>query len=107
MATDDQNQDFNALDRKISDFKTEIGVDEKEKAPGDIVQKIRNPAVNLAIEMAASLAVGVVVGVFADQFFHTKPVFILLGIFFGMVAGGYNFYRLLKGAGMAGMFKQD
>lgn len=91
---------FNELDAKIKKFKKDTL---QEEAPADMPVEVKNPAFQLAIELAASLALGVVLGVAADKYFGTKPLFILTGIVLGVAAGAWNFYRILKGAGLIGL----
>ena len=92
------------LAAEIKKFEQKILPDQEKNTSALKIKKIKSPLANMAIEMASSLAVGVVGGVMLDEWLQTKPLFILIGIFLGLLAGGYNFYRLIKGAGMAGGF---
>ncbi len=52
-------------------------------------------ALSLGFGIAIPLALFIVGGVWLDGTFKTSPVFLLLGILFGMIGAGYSFYRLI------------
>jgi F0F1-type ATP synthase assembly protein I len=50
--------------------------------------------VNLGTMLFACVAVGLAVGYFADRWLGTQPWLLLIGLGFGIVAAGVNFYRM-------------
>lgn len=42
------------------------------------------------------LLLGVFVGLGADSYFHTKPLFTLVGIALGFISAAYSLYKLVK-----------
>lgn len=47
----------------------------------------------LGMLFPSSIAVGTLMGYFIDKWFHTDPWAKLAGFIFGVIAGGYNFYK--------------
>jgi len=52
--------------------------------------------INLGTMLFACVAVGLAVGYFADRWLGTQPWLLLIGLGFGIVAAGVNFYRTIK-----------
>ena len=50
---------------------------------------------NLGVEMVVAVFIGVFGGRKIDQWFDTRPIFLILGFVFGAAAGFLNFYRLI------------
>lgn len=50
-------------------------------------------AFRLGIEMAVATFLGAVMGYALDSFFDTKPWLMVIGLFFGVAAGGMAVYR--------------
>jgi F0F1-type ATP synthase assembly protein I len=55
------------------------------------------PYLSIGVEFTASILLCLGAGWWIDERLHTTPVFMLVGIFFGMVAGFYNLYRAVIG----------
>lgn len=53
----------------------------------------------IGVELVAALLVGVGLGYLLDEWLDTKPLFALLGFFFGAAAGFMNVYRVSSGQG--------
>lgn len=51
---------------------------------------------NLGWMFAATMAISVMAGMGIDRHFKTAPVFLLIGVFFGFLAFGYFFYRIIQ-----------
>lgn len=51
---------------------------------------------NSGMYVAAPILLGLAIGYFADEYFKTKPLFILIFIIGGAVSAFYNLYRLAK-----------
>jgi ATP synthase protein I len=46
--------------------------------------------------IAACLLLGVLAGLWLDNKLHTTPLFILLGLFFGLALAGFGVYRMVR-----------
>lgn len=55
------------------------------------------PYLSIGVEFTASILLCLGAGWWIDGRFHTTPVFVLVGAFFGMAAGFYHFYRSVIG----------
>jgi ATP synthase protein I len=52
----------------------------------------------IGIEMGVSVAIGVGVGLWLDGRFHTEPLFLIVFLLFGVVAGFRALYRTARAA---------
>ncbi len=50
----------------------------------------------LGLEMGLAVAVGVGIGYYLDKWLGTRPWFLIIFLFFGIVAGFRSLYRALK-----------
>jgi ATP synthase protein I len=50
----------------------------------------------VVVELVSALVVGVVIGVWLDKWFHTRPLFLLIFIVLGSIAGGRSAWRVVK-----------
>ncbi len=60
-----------------------------------------NPAsltdsLNIGMYLVAPLLCGVLLGILLDNKFGTKPVFVLIGIFFGVLGSFFNLIKVVK-----------
>ena len=53
-------------------------------------------AFRLGIEMAVATFLGAATGYAVDSFFDTKPWLMVIGLFFGVAAGGLSVYRVAQ-----------
>jgi len=53
-------------------------------------------AFRLGIEMAVATFLGAAMGYAVDSFFDTKPWLMVIGLFFGVAAGGLGVYRVAQ-----------
>ncbi|MFW2330978.1 MAG: AtpZ/AtpI family protein [Nitrospinota bacterium] len=51
---------------------------------------------SIGIQIIVSILIGLIIGVWLDGKLETKPIFTLIFIFFGVVAGFLNLYRVTK-----------
>jgi len=51
---------------------------------------------NSGLTMAIALLFWLAVGYFADSKFDTKPLFLIVGVVFGMMSVFYELYKLIK-----------
>ena len=56
-------------------------------------------AMRLAVELVAALAVALGIGWFLDGWLGTRPWLMIVFLFLGFAAGGFNAYRVASGLG--------
>ena len=82
-------------------FKTRLEIAKKKILKKNLQNKDENPssigtAFKLSTELVAAVAVGTIIGFIFDQTFGTRPWFILIFFFVGVVAGITNVIRSAK-----------
>ena len=82
-------------------FKTRLEIAKKKILKKNHQNKDENPssigtAFKLSTELVAAVAVGTIIGFIFDQTFGTRPWFILIFFFVGVVAGITNVIRSAK-----------
>jgi len=82
-------------------FKTRLEIAKKKILTKNLQNKDENPssigtAFKLSTELVAAVAVGTIIGFIFDQTFGTRPWFILIFFFVGVVAGITNVIRSAK-----------
>ena len=82
-------------------FKTRLEIAKKKILKKNHHNKADNPssigaAFKLSTELVAAVAVGTIIGFIFDQTFGTRPWFILIFFFVGVVAGITNVIRSAK-----------
>ena len=82
-------------------FKTRLEIAKKKILKKNHLNKDDNPssigaAFKLSTELVAAVAVGTIIGFIFDQTFGTRPWFILIFFFVGVVAGITNVIRSAK-----------
>ena len=82
------------------DFKTRLRIAKKEILKNTNESKKRGifmgSAFRLGTELVAAVVVGTIIGFILDNLFGTKPWFIILFFFVGVVAGIVNVIRVAK-----------
>lgn len=58
-------------------------------------------AVHIVVELVVALVVGVGIGLLLDNWLEIAPLFLVVFLFLGAVAGFLNVYRLVSGVGLA------
>ena len=95
--------------KKLKDFKTRLNnlksIDSKKKKK---VSDFKNFGAffKTGIELVSPIIVALVIGFFFDNYFGTKPIFLLIFLFFGFAAGIMNVYRSVKNLGFEVGFKK-
>ena len=51
---------------------------------------------SLGMIFPVSIAVGLFIGYFLDSFFKTAPVLLIIFTLYGVAAGFYNFFKMVK-----------
>ena len=81
------------------DFKTRLGIAKKEILKKTINEKDKRglfmgSAFRLGTELVAAVLVGTIIGFILDNWFGTKPWFIITFFFIGVIAGILNVIRV-------------
>ncbi len=100
--------DRNAFDRRLQDARNRQGLD-PVPAPADAsVPDASSMAVffRVGIELVSALLVGLAVGWGLDRLLGTKPLFLILFVFLGGIAGIINVWRLVAPAPISGRKSQ-
>ena len=82
-------------------FKTRLEIAKKKILEKNLYNKNDNPssigaAFKLSTELVAAVAVGTIIGFIFDKTFGTKPWFILIFFFVGVIAGIVNVIKSAK-----------
>ncbi|MDA9650550.1 AtpZ/AtpI family protein [Candidatus Pelagibacter sp.] len=82
-------------------FKTRLEIAKKKISKKNLYKKNDNPssigtAFKLSTELVSAVVVGTIIGFIFDKTFDTKPWFILIFFFVGVVAGITNIIRSAK-----------
>ncbi len=84
-------------DKKIKSLNQRI---QKAKDSSNLVQnKPPSPigkAMKVVVEIVAAMAVGLVIGILLDNYFDTRPIFIIIFFLLGSAAGILNVFRVAK-----------
>ena len=88
IKTPDEN--LNSLKKKIQEAKEKIEepVVEAPKPLGKIMKVV--------VEIVAAMAVGLGIGILIDNYFDTRPFFIIVFFLLGSAAGIMNVFRVAK-----------
>jgi ATP synthase protein I len=79
--------------------KSDSGLSEQE------VQN-RSQGMRAGLELVVSFISGGVLGYALDHVFNTKPLFLIIFVFLGVITGFYNIYKISQGLGAAVGYKQ-
>ncbi len=88
MKNNDRLPSLDRLQAKIDKIKKSQPTDSKDSSGADM-----SHAVRLIIDLASGVIMGTGVGYFIDKWLETTPLFMIAGLFFGMVAGVKNMLR--------------
>ena len=84
-------------DKKIKSLNQRI---QKAKGASNLGQhKPPSPvgkAMKVVVEIVAAMAVGLVIGILLDNYFDTRPIFIIIFFLLGSAAGILNVFRVAK-----------
>ena len=59
-------------------------------------QEVLGPGLNLGLQLSLPLVLGVGFGGVADRRLNTAPLFVILGMVFGLISVSYNLRKFLK-----------
>ena len=82
-------------------FKTRLEIAKKKISKNNLNTKKDNPsaignAFKLSTELVSAVVVGTIIGFILDNWFGTKPWFIIIFFFVGVIAGILNVIRVAK-----------
>ena len=85
------------------DFKTRLKIAKKQFSDSNVDNNSENKrgvamgsAFRLGTELVAAAVVGTIIGFILDNWFDTKPWFIIIFFFIGVIAGILNVIRVAK-----------
>ena len=58
------------------------------------------------VELISAIIVGVVIGIILDNYFQTKPIFLIIFLILGFASGIFNVFRSVKRLGFEVGFKK-
>ena len=79
------------LKNRLKNARNKLKVEKKNVPTSNIGQ-----AFKLSTELVAAVLVGTIIGVILDNWFDTKPWFIIIFFFIGVIAGILNVIRVAK-----------
>ena len=81
---------LNELKEKVRNFE-----EKNVKKNNDKIAGI-NIGFKLSLELISPIIVGIFIGLGIDKFFFTKPIFFLLFLLLGIIAGFFNIYKSMN-----------
>ncbi len=86
----DKNHKLKSLDQRIRKA--------KEKSDTSEVNSPRplGKVMKIVVEIVAAMGIGLVIGILIDNYFETKPIFIIVFFLLGSCAGILNVFRVAK-----------
>ena len=105
---DKDTADRNAFDRRLQDARSRQGLDPVPTPADASVPDASSMAVffRVGIELVSALLVGLAVGWGLDRLLGTRPLFLILFVFLGGIAGIINVWRLVAPAPISGRKSQ-
>ena len=84
------DENLNSLKKKIQEAK------EKIEEPAVAAPKPLGKIMKVVVEIVAAMAVGLGIGILIDNYFDTRPFFIIVFFLLGSAAGIMNVFRVAK-----------
>ena len=93
-----------SFDQRLRDARTRQGLDPVPPEPGQAASDATAMAVvfRVGVELVSALLVGLAIGWTLDHFLRTKPLFLILFVLGGGIAGIINVWRLVGPAPATG-----
>lgn len=88
-------EDIKRIDDRIKKLKAKEAVARKDKPESQFVYATKT-GFRVGTELVSGVLVGAAVGYFLDRIFDTRPLLLIIFLFFGGVAGFLNVYRFVK-----------
>ena len=91
---DPRDESFEA---RLRQARTKAGLERPAKAagPGEPGGSALGVGLRVGVELVSALAVAVAIGYFLDRWLHTMPLFIVVFVVLGGVAGVMNVWRVM------------
>jgi ATP synthase protein I len=89
-----------SFDRRLAEARERQGLDRAAERSNGVPADASAFSVffRVGVELVAALLVGLAIGYGLDHFLHTKPLFLILFVLLGGVAGMVNVWRLVAPA---------
>jgi len=84
------NKKIKSLDQRIQ--KAKNNANPSKNPPPSPMGKV----LKVVVEIVAAMAVGVAIGMLLDNYFDTRPIFIIIFFLLGSAAGILNVFRVAK-----------
>ena len=93
-----------SFDQRLRDARTRQGLDPTPPEPGRAASDATAMAVvfRVGAELVSALLVGLAIGWTLDHFLRTRPLFLILFVILGWIAGIINVWRLMGPAPATG-----
>ena len=99
------------MEKKLKDFSKRL--ESLKKANSKIKNQKKNKNfkdfgvyLKSGVELVSAIIVALVIGVFLDNYFQSKPIFLIIFLILGFAAGIMNVYRSVKKLGFEVGFKK-
>ena len=94
-------KDFNKRLEKLKNSNLKIKNQKKNKNFKDLGVYLKS-----GIELISAIIVALVIGIFLDNYFQSKPIFLIIFLILGFAAGIMNVFRSVKKLGFEVGFKK-
>ena len=94
-------KDFNKRLENLKNSNSKIKNQKKNKNFKDFGVYLKS-----GVELVSAIIVALVIGVFLDNYFQSKPIFLIIFLILGFAAGIMNVYRSVKKLGFDVGFKK-
>jgi ATP synthase protein I len=84
------------LEKKIQELSDKLEDTRTSNKPTDKTASNMSFAFKISSELIAGIAIGGFVGYYADEYFQTKPLFLIIFLLLGVAASLLNLYREIK-----------
>jgi len=84
------------IEKKIQELSAKIEDTQVSKKPTDNTASNMSFAFKISSELIAGIAIGGFAGYYADEYFQTKPLFLIIFLLLGVAASLLNLYREMK-----------
>jgi ATP synthase protein I len=97
---EDTGSSGKSFDQRLQEARTRQGLDPEPPRPDQTASEFSAMAVffRVGIELVSALVVGLAIGWTLDHFLKTRPLFLILFILLGGVAGIINVWRIVAPA---------
>ena len=86
-----KNKNFDQIHERIKNLELKNKESEGGGTPSNI-----GVGLKISLDLISPIIVGCIIGLGIDNFFSSKPIFFLIFLLLGVVAGFLNIYRYMK-----------